>query len=104
MATPFPRRRDCLPRRRSLLALLALLSVLPWTPSALGAGSPPVNTARPAISGSARYEQTLTGTQGVWTGAQPMTFTYQWRRRRRRREQLRRHSFSHSAHIHARCR
>ena len=80
MATPSLRRRDCLPSWRSLPALFALLSVLLWTPSALPAGNPPVNTERPAISGSARYGQTLTGTQGVWTGAQPMTFTYQWRR------------------------
>jgi parallel beta-helix repeat protein len=79
MATPF-RTESASARRRRLLAVVSLMGVLIWVPSALAVGDPPVNTERPAISGNARHGQTLTGTQGVWTGAQPMTFAYQWRR------------------------
>jgi hypothetical protein len=57
-----------------------LIAVLLWAPSALAAGDPPTNTERPTISGSARYGQTLTGTQGVWTGTAPITYADQWRR------------------------
>ena len=57
-----------------------MLALLVWVPSALAANDPPVNTERPAISGSARYGQTLTGTQGVWTGSQPIAYAFQWRR------------------------
>ena len=57
-----------------------MLALLMWVPSALAANNPPVNTERPAISGSARYGQTLTGTQGVWTGSEPITYAFQWRR------------------------
>ncbi len=67
-------------RRRRSLVLPTLLALLLWAPSALAVGNPPVNTERPAISGSARYGQTLTGTQGVWTGTEPITYADQWRR------------------------
>jgi hypothetical protein len=41
---------------------------------------PPVNVTRPAISGTVRHGQTLTSSNGTWTGALPMGFSYQWRR------------------------
>ncbi len=39
----------------------------------------PVNTVRPAISGSARRGSTLTGTAGTWSGV-GNTYAYQWQR------------------------
>ncbi len=43
-------------------------------------GSLPVNTVAPAVTGTATVGQTLTTTDGTWTGAPAPTFTYQWQR------------------------
>jgi hypothetical protein len=40
----------------------------------------PVSTAVPVVSGQAVVAQTLVASTGTWTGAQPMTFSYQWLR------------------------
>ena len=43
-------------------------------------GSAPVNTVAPAVTGTATVGQTLSTTNGTWTGAPAPTFTYQWQR------------------------
>lgn len=43
-------------------------------------GSAPVNTVAPVVSGSGVIGQTLTTTNGTWTGIPSPTYTYQWQR------------------------
>lgn len=49
------------------------------TTTTTGSGAP-VNTAAPAISGTAQDNGTLSATSGTWTGAQPITYAYAWQR------------------------
>ncbi len=44
-----------------------------------GGGEPPVNTIAPVASGTGASGQTLSVTDGTWTGTLPITYTYQWR-------------------------
>lgn len=43
-------------------------------------GTPPTNTTAPVISGTNVVGQTLTTTNGTWSGSLPLTYTYQWKR------------------------
>lgn len=38
----------------------------------------PTNTVEPGVTGSTVVGQTLTGTNGTWSGTGPITFSYQW--------------------------
>ena len=52
---------------------------VPTLPTALVTADPPVNTTTPPnVIGSAVDGQTLTADEGIWTGTQPVVFTYQW--------------------------
>jgi hypothetical protein len=64
---------------RKLMIALAL-TTFAWAGSAAAADTPPKNTGPPTISGTAQLGQKLTADPGVWSGTQPLTFTYQWRR------------------------
>jgi hypothetical protein len=50
------------------------------TDVAIAAGSAPVNTSLPTITGTPQDNSTLTGSAGKWTGTAPITYTYDWRR------------------------
>jgi hypothetical protein len=46
--------------------------------STASAGVAPVNTVAPVVSGTPEVGQTLSVTDGTWTGVPAPTFTYQW--------------------------
>lgn len=48
--------------------------------TAVVVAAPPANSALPAISGTAREGDTLTGDRGTWHGTAPLSFGYQWQR------------------------
>jgi hypothetical protein len=49
-------------------------------PSALVKAVPPTDVILPTISGLPITGQTLTAVNGLWSGTQPITYTYQWQR------------------------
>jgi len=60
-------------------AVLAAAGTVVAAVSAATAASPPANTSRPSISGTARDGSTLTAHRGGWAN-QPTSFAYQWER------------------------
>jgi hypothetical protein len=77
-------------RRRGVIVAIALLAGVLATLVTLGYASPdvtaaqsqaPTNTAPPTISDTTpQAEQTITATEGTWTGDQPQTTAFQWQR------------------------
>jgi hypothetical protein len=64
--------------QRRFIALIVVLLV--GAGSAAAATTQPQNTVRPTVSGTARQGELLTASTGTWSGAQPMTFAFQWLR------------------------
>jgi hypothetical protein len=60
-------------------AVLVAAALLPGAGSARSLTAPK-NTGKPGILGTAIEGNTLTATNGTWSGSTPMTFAYQWRR------------------------
>ncbi len=59
----------------SLYGTYASTSTSPPPPPA-----PPQSTSPPTITGTVQVGQTLTTSDGTWSGATPMTYTYAWQR------------------------
>jgi hypothetical protein len=59
---------------------LAVLAICLTAVSTSGAATPPVNTTAPSVTGTAQEGKTLSTTTGVWTSANPISYTFQWQR------------------------
>lgn len=70
------------PRLLFAALMLAIIAVASFGSLATSgaAASGPANTAPPTITGTAREGATLTADPGTWTGAQPITYAYEWQR------------------------
>jgi hypothetical protein len=65
--------------RAVLSAFVALAALFAVAGAQARRNAVPVNTAPPAISGTAKVDHTLTASNGTWSNA-PTSFTYQWLR------------------------
>jgi len=65
------------------LSLSDRLAVTHWLDQkydVIGPPTAPGNLVAPAVSGTARDGQTLSSTDGFWSGSEPLTYAFQWRR------------------------
>jgi hypothetical protein len=60
--------------------LVITASTTPPTPNPPSTGLAPSNTRAPSFTGVLARGQKLTANAGTWSGATPMTFSYQWQR------------------------
>ena len=65
---------------RYLVGVLALAALLAPAGGSARSEAAPRNTGQPAVSGSTVQGQTLTTTNGTWTGTAPISFRYRWLR------------------------
>jgi alpha-tubulin suppressor-like RCC1 family protein len=65
-------------RRVALGFCMIVIGPLAGASAALAAA--PANTALPSVSGTVGEGHTLTAANGTWTGAEPITYAYQWER------------------------
>jgi hypothetical protein len=65
---------------RHLILLGALAALLIPAVSSAETQTAPANTGEPRVSGTTVQGQTLTTTNGTWSGSTPMTFQYRWLR------------------------
>jgi len=65
---------------RALLAAALLAALLIPAAGLATSQAAPANTGEPAVSGATVQGQTLTTTNGTWSGTAPLTFRYRWLR------------------------
>jgi Ig domain of plant-specific actin-binding protein len=66
--------------RSTIVVVAAAAVVASGALAGSAAGTPPVATTQPSVSGTALRGQTLTAQSGSWSGTTPISFAYQWRR------------------------
>ena len=65
---------------RNALRIFVLVLVLAAPAAAAPTTAGPVAKALPAVVGTARVGEQITGTNGTWTGSGTISYTYRWDR------------------------